>query len=251
MAKSLHRFGKFCAIISFNKLFDLFSFFSLWDSNNSHIFFLWYPKKHTGFSLSLFVLLWLDNFKVSALHFKDSFFWLIHSAVDGFTSFIVFFSFRISVYYDFCVFVNFSFLFLYCFYWFCSIILLFPLSFLEIAIWNSFFFCVNCRTSCLQGWLLKNCYEPLMILFFLEFSRYFNSCVAVISSSFYWWTSGEKYLLSALLGVVSQIFCGCAAFRFLAPLFGRILKLVCFFSILQKHQTGCWKPPFCFPKGGT
>lgn len=140
MAKSLHRFGKFCAIISFNKLFDFFSFFSLWDSNNSHIFFLWYPKKHTGFSLSLFVLLWLDNFKVSALHFKDSFFWLIHSAVDGFTSFIVFFSFRISVYYDFCVFVNFSFLFLYCFYWFCSIILLFPLSFLEIAIWNSFFF---------------------------------------------------------------------------------------------------------------
>lgn len=42
------------------------------------------------------------------------------------------------VYYDFFVFVKLFILFLYCFYWFCSIILLFPLSFLEIAIWNSF-----------------------------------------------------------------------------------------------------------------
>lgn len=66
MSKSLPRFGKFSAIVSFDQFFALFSVSSisgvLWCIN---WFFEWHLIIHVSFlhSLSLVLLLWLDDFK--------------------------------------------------------------------------------------------------------------------------------------------------------------------------------------------
>ena len=67
---------------------------------------------------------------------------------------------------------------------------------------------VNCRSSCLW-YQLPDYWNPLVVCFVLEFSyslkfndAVFTFEVAVTSSSLYALTWGEKYLLSALLGIL-------------------------------------------------
>ena len=91
-------------------------------------------------------------------------------------------------------------------------------------------------------------YNVLMILLHsLEFCvAGFASEVAVTSSSLYQLFSREKHLASVLR--LSQAFSGYTYSMLLALLYGRILKLVCFLSVLKPIRPNAVRFPFSLQK---
>ena len=78
----------------------------------------------------------------------------------------------------------------------------------------------------------------------------FASEVAVTSSSLYQLFSREKHLASVLVGILrlSQAFSGYTYSMLLALLYGRILKLVCFLSVLKPMRPNAVRFPFSLQK---
>lgn len=110
---------------------------------------------------------------------------------------------------------------------------------------------------CLWDQFPEDYCDPLVRSCSLGFSCSFKFCIAVFtfkvaitSSSLYWLPLGEKYLPSALLGILnlSRTFQGYVCSLLLAPACCIILKLVCLLLILQHMRPGADSFPSAFSR---
>ena len=185
--------------------------------------------------LFFFVLMWRYNFKIHVFYFIDSFFSLIHSAVDGLIfSFHLLYSSPLGcplgslIWFYHCA--KLIIVFQYYFPTFTelsSVSSASSLYFLKTPIMISLLG-INCRSACF-------CVQLLEILWwchvFLIFHVPLNCCLLIWSSSrclsLQWLFSGKKYLPLGLLGILrfSQTSMDTPLLRFLLPITAEFLHL--------------------------